>query len=478
VLGLFEFIKRQVLVGRKKKKLWQVHTENPKDERDVVIGFDFGTSCTKIVLRDFHRKEAFAVPFDRTTSEFGQYLLPTKIYVNSDGSIHLGKGDTEIDALKVQLIQNPTAKLFENENTGVVTTSLDLAVAYIGLVLIHARNWFKETKSLEYQNINISWQLNIGMSSRSYDDKGLYDVMKRAALAGWNLSLFNKNSIFLSDVKAAIKISDLQIKENNYNDKKEELHPDYVNPVPEIIAEVVGYFRSPMRKDGMYLIVDVGARTLDVSTFILHENEEVRYSILTAEVDKLGAFILHQKRIEACKRTLERNLCKLISICDGISPLPEIEEYLPRPPHKDREAFDKAEEKFSGECSRMIRGVIKETKDRRNPIDEAWEQGFPVFLCGGGAQIDLYQQIFDDIERKLQNTIYQLTFIKKEFPVPDDLKNSDINIRGFNRLAVAYGLSFPKYDIGEIIPPDPIEDLVCNIKIRDIEKFYIDKDMV
>jgi hypothetical protein len=458
------------------KKRWQVHNESPKNERDIVIGFDFGTSCTKIVLRDFQGKEAFAIPFDGIASQFNRYLLPTKIYIDSDGSISLGSGKNEIDGLKVSLIHQPTGKLFEDVGTKTVATSLDLSVAFIGLVLIHTCNWFKKTKSLEYQHIHINWQLNIGMSSRSYDDKLLCAILKRAALAGWNLSLLNRDRLFLSDIKKAIEVSDSQIKENDFNIKKEQIHPDYVNPIPEIIAEVIGYVRSPMRKNGMYLIVDVGARTLDVSTFILHEGEgEDRYSILTAEVEILGAFILHQNRIDVCKKIIEQKLFKLISICDGISPLPETERYLPKPTNEDKQVFEKADEIFSDNCSKVIRKVLKVTKDCRNPYSPAWDNRFPVFLCGGGAQLSIYQSLFVDIEKKLRNSKYSLTFNRHNLPLPRDFKNNDTL---FNRMAVGYGLSFPRFDFGDVIPPDQIEDLVFSIKTKDIDKWYVDKDMV
>lgn len=460
----------------KKKKLWQAQRGNPKEERDIVIGFDFGTSCSKIILRDFQRKEAFAVPFEEAASTFSQYLIPTKIYINPDGCISLSRNETEIDGLKVNLIKNTTENVFKIKHTGEIATSLDLAVAYIGLVLINIRNWFKETKRVEYRHIHINWQLNIGIPSRSYDDRFLCNVMKRSALAGWNLSLLNKNRISLPDVKTAIEDADFQIRMNDFSAKKEQIHPDYVNTIPEIIAEVIGYFRSPMRETGMYLIVDVGARTMDVSTFIVHEIEgEDLYPILTAEVEILGTFVLHQNRLKVCREITGKNLCKLISSYDGISPLPEVEKYLSKPTHKDVETFNNADMKFRDECSRLIRKVIKVTKDCRNPYSRVWSNGLPVFLCGGGAQVNVYQSLFNDIEKRLEKSRYSLTFNRKELPFPRDLKNDDIH---FNRMAVAYGLSFPKYDIGDIIPPDKIKDLVPNLKTKDIENFYIDKDMV
>lgn len=458
---------------------WQVCMGNSQGNRDIVIGFDFGTSCTKVVLQDSQRKESIAVPFDGVSSQSNRYLFPTKIYINTDGSIRLDSGETEIDGLKVRLIQNPSGTLFEDAGSGVVSTAFDLVVAYIGLVLIHIRNWFLQIRSDVYRDIHLNWQLNIGMSSRSYDDKPLLNSMKMASLGGWNLSLMNKNPIFLSDVKSAIKITALQIKQNGYNEEEGQLHPDYVNPIPEIIAEVIGYVRSPMRQNGMYLMVDVGASTLDISTFIIHENEdEDQYSILVAEVETLGAFILHQYRIETCKKIVEQKLSKLLSACDGIAPLPGTKDYLQEPTDDDKAKFNEAEAKFQDECSKMIRKVIKTTKDIRNPISSEWTDGFPYFLCGGGAEINVYKRLFEDIEKKLENSKYKLSLIKKDLLVPRDFKNTDISERNFNRIAVAYGLSFPRYDIGNITPPDKIADLVVNQEIRELSPYYIDKDMM
>ena len=52
---------------------------------DVVIGLDFGTSCTKVVLRTpyLYGNRAFAVPFKNLTPSRNPYLLPSKIWFGS-----------------------------------------------------------------------------------------------------------------------------------------------------------------------------------------------------------------------------------------------------------------------------------------------------------------------------------------------------------------------------------------------------------
>ena len=56
--------------------------------KDIVIGFDFGTSCTKVVVQDHFHREAWAVPFPEFTGADNRYLLPTQVWLE-DGALLL-----------------------------------------------------------------------------------------------------------------------------------------------------------------------------------------------------------------------------------------------------------------------------------------------------------------------------------------------------------------------------------------------------
>ena len=73
----------------KKLVSWQVQREPYSDERDIVIGFDLGTACSKIVLQDKQLKKAFSVPFDGLSYKANRYLLPTKLFVDAEGKLSL-----------------------------------------------------------------------------------------------------------------------------------------------------------------------------------------------------------------------------------------------------------------------------------------------------------------------------------------------------------------------------------------------------
>lgn len=474
---------------RLKQLTWQLCGKNPVSETDMIIGFDLGTSCTKVIIQDGVLKKAYAVRFNGVGCKGNPFLLPTAIAVDQDHNLSLDTDGMLIDALKMKFLQQPDRPIELLNN--VTLTAAEATSAYIGLVLKEVRQWFWQEKRSDYKSVKIDWQINIGMSSRSYDDAALNHQMKRVALAGWNLTLKSAEKINVSEVKKAIESADYQISEGIFDEGEEQLHPDNVCPIPEIIAQVVGYARSPMRQDGMYLIVDVGASTIDVSNFIIHERDgEDLYTILVAEVEKLGASILHKYRIACAEAIIKRhvgeddainfrhNTMKTINLAyDGIAPLPKIEPYFPTLSPKVLKDYRKIDAEFMVECSKLVRKVIKESRLYRNPNSPAWQKGLPVFLCGGGSNIETYKSVISHAEQRLSSTSFP-GFDQKQLPKPVNLETEDIPPRDYHRMSVAYGLSFSYIDIGEIIPPRAVEDLVIEENICNINDYYIDKDMV
>ena len=461
-----------------KYSYWQFHNGKFSEEREVVIGFDFGTACSKVVLQDRQLKKAFAVAFEIYGSRSNKYLIPSDLYIHSDGKLSLSPGGERIYNLKLCCIQNPELIIKKDIAAGFDATAFDMSAAYVGLVLREIRGWFDRTKSKDYKHIHIDWHLNIGMPSRSYDDERLYRTIKLMALTGWNLTISGKDEFYIDDVKEADKISLNQLEDNSFDEDKGQLHPEIVNPVPEIIAEVIGYAHSQLRHNGMYLLADIGASTMDVSTFILFDRkEEDFYSILHAEVERMGAFILHHHRIKELEKIFEDKFLKLKDACDGISPLPEFDQYLPSFNENDKQAFSEANKNFLYECSRLIRRVVGITKKRRNPLASEWGNGLPIFLCGGGSQVKLYKNMIKDAEDKLKQAGFG-GFNIKILPKPNNLDSDDIPPRDYHRIAVSYGLSHSEIDLGKIIPQRDIDDFTCEHTIVDVDKRSVDKDMV
>ncbi|MFC1850962.1 hypothetical protein ACFL27_12280 [candidate division CSSED10-310 bacterium] len=451
-----------------------LYRETPKNERDIIIGFDFGTSCTKVVIRDDVINVSYAVPFEFTTCAKIPFLLPTCIRVDDHGSLSLTSGKHIFEDLKIKLIENSKKKLLKSDDATV--SAFDLAVGYIALVLREVRKWFWLNHSDTYRNDRLNWQVNIGMPARSFDDKKLEMIFRTIALAGWNLSV-NKADLNIDLIHQAIKKSQRQLKSTSQkiSQKKYDIHPDYVIAIPEIIAEVIGYANSPLKKPGLHFLVDVGASTLDTSTFILNEKDyDKHYYLLTAEVDRYGSYSLHYHRLLLLSKILEKHLADWTIVNDGLSPIPDVQDFFSEMNAKKVDL----DSDFKIDCKKLVNKVILVTKNNRDPHSEVWQKGLPVFLCGGGAKIDFYKKVITASANELGKNFNIAPYKILELPLPANLKAPGLSRHDYNRLAVAYGLSFSKDSIGEIKPPRKIEDLVPDRQVKDYKASYVSKDMV
>ena len=129
---------------------------------------------------------------------------------------------------------------------------------------------------------------------------------------------------------------------------------------PEAAAEMTGFAKSTRNAPGLYLLVDVGAMTLDASMFRLnqHVSDPDRYAFLAAQVRPLGVDSFHWFLAEG-----------------------------------------KTESGFIEQCQRSLNSVVWETRRRGDPNAETWKPGndVPVFLAGGGAANRLHQDVVESI---------------------------------------------------------------------------------
>ena len=75
-------------------------------DRELVVGFDFGTSCVKVVIGDRGASKAYAVPF-LYASGVNAYLLPSRLF-EQNGTFSLSSGTDVHRDLKLRFLANPT----------------------------------------------------------------------------------------------------------------------------------------------------------------------------------------------------------------------------------------------------------------------------------------------------------------------------------------------------------------------------------
>jgi hypothetical protein len=457
----------------------QVHDGNYEDESDVVIGFDFGTSSSKIVIRDAGRKTAYAIPFDiYDNSDTNPYLAPTRIFIEDDGTLDLRIGKNVFSAIKIMLMDDPDKVIFASGDGKFQVTALELAAGYMALLIRYSRTWFLNLTKQIYKNTQIFWQINLGIPSGKYYDPPKARVFRTMVMAAWRISR-GSGALNIKVVKMTLQEAERYIDDINKLAEMEAdeslwLHSDFINTHPEVIMEVVGYARSPLRNDGLHLLVDIGASTMDAATFIIHSHAgEDLYPLLETRVKRLGTMTLHSRRIQGLKKKFEASLQEMFEI-DPLNVLPDQSYYTISP----KDTVQETDSNFFQECSKVIGEIVRETKNKRDPFSNAWEKGLSVFICGGGGRFVGYKDAIKKRGESIKRSTADFAgFIIKNIPKPDQLAAPDLSLDDYDRLAVAYGLSFTVDEIGKVIPEKENADIMDEKRTANVDERFVSKDM-
>lgn len=436
-----------------------------KEDLEIIIGFDFGTSCSKVVLRDVPRNISYAVDFGKYGHKTNTFLLPTRLYLKKDNTFSFQSGGTLFKDIKTNLIDNPDEKLTDN------LTNTDIAIAYFGCAFQQVREWFIKMKGDIYLRNNIIWQINVGIPARDYSNSTLVTLFRYVTLLGWELSL-NTDEITIEKIHQLIsKIPDLK----NQGESWLSIHPEDIYAIPEIIAAIVGYAKSRMRKDGMYFLMDVGASTVDVSMFNLFKRDgEIKYSILWAELGRYGVLSQLITRLNSLPSGIKDRVSINLNLDQCTDPLPDIYHYLS---DDERHSMVKTDLTFTRELRNLIGRVIVKVKIDQNPNDSTWGNGIPIFITGGGSEIDYYKEILLSKFLELSNMKIGYPNIV-DLPNLEDLEIGDQSLSVIKRFSSAYGLSYRESDIGTIIGAGSIEAISKYEFVVDYSDRYIDKDFI
>lgn len=427
------------------------------------MGLDFGTSSVKVVLGDRGAGKAYAVAFVEATG-VNSYLLPSRVF-ETDGVFSLSQGLTAHRDLKLRFLTNILDRYWR-----------ETLVGFFGLIIRRCRAWLFREHADTFIGRNLLWKLVLGRAvDRAMDDDVGY-VMARIAVAAWSVARGQGSIDRKACANAVLLVQDI----TELGNESLEL-----SVVPELAAQIHGFVMSrqfdPKAKN-IYLIVDVGAGTVDVSLFRVKPTPigTWDYSLFTSVVEPNGVMNLHRIRLEWwCQQLIKLNDDSSDALIQKLQSIRSpTEQTLPIP-----ERFDgyinglKAE--FSGSAvspdddfymRRLVHQVRGQGLDRKfvGKVDVA---KLPFFLCGGGSRLPLY--------RNLSQTLYQapgwewLQAYRRDLGIPGDLVAPGLPQADYDRLSVAYGLSL--VDVGNLAVAPAMPVLNQKTKV-DWQSRYLDKD--
>ena len=456
--------------------LLQYSRSGQSGECDLVIGLDFGTSASKVIIQapQLQGSPAYAVDFDDLSYPPAAHLLPTRLQVAPKGACSLDTlaSGRLVNDIKLELFSRderlnskygPTQQCLEPEAA---------AVAYLALLLRYARAWFLETRRGVVEHFKtLNWALNLGVPSPCIDDNEENQRFQRVGKAAWMLSVMEEE---VTIGKAQDELQHLFEAPEYWARDDDRLTCDFAI-VPEIAAGAVGYALSALRREGLHVVVDIGASTVDACSFVLHERQgSDRYSLLTADVKPLGTIRLHHERIMAIQRASNKQAEDLRNKHDPLSPIAEdIAPYLLSHEQIVSEV-QSGEAAFKKWFNLMLHGVIADAKVSRDPNSPVWSGRLPILLIGGGSESLFFRSLVDDIDVWVASYSGNEGAVILPVPMPKTLSSK---MADNHRLAVAWGLSHPALDIGEITPADRISDIKPP-RLRNWEENFINKDQV
>jgi len=399
--------------------------------KQLVIGLDFGTAFTKSVVGEERVK--FVIALQGNGGKSSDYLLPSAFRESSTGKCSIESSVGRLhDNLKLPLIEGDSSEK-TRENVAV----------FLALVLRRIRKYIFEKKRGIYGNNRVDWLVNVGLPTASYHDISLEKSYREIIYAAWVASAET------SKITRA-RIHDLLThgRETPSVESSTVIHEEAINVFPEFVAQITGYVRSPLRQEDLHALVDVGAGTLDVTVFNVHKKDgEDQFPIFAKTVKPLGTSFLTRHRIEG----INVKNCELFS---PFLPMPEREKFaeiLRITPSN----LDTKDRPFRKRILNTVGGLLQHTKSVRYPRSRVWRDGIPLFLCGGGANCDFYARLFGPKDGKLTT----FSIATKKLPKPEQIEAESLPDKEYDRISVAYGLSFDPFDIGTIMKEDETDDI-------------------
>ena len=451
-----------------------VQTPDPAKVLDLKIGIDFGTSCTKIVIADKQQDKAFAVPFMEQMG-VGRYLLPGIVFKTND--YHLDDCGKPLRDLKLNLLSEQ-----------VHVEDMVHATAFLGLAIRHARGWLFTEQAALYRHATIAWTLCIGMPSEDPNDPRLKPRFERLGIAAW-LAAESEGPLTDDLLKQCLSHAEWFQKGNP---QAPEIDLE-IRAVPELAAQVHGHVASESfdpRGRNTFMIVDIGAGTIDSCLFHVHRDKKTRrwnFLMYTKAVEENGSVNLHRHRLDWWSRAVRRyhpdradllqDLDKAHHRTDCLSPIPpHLDDYV----SMAQLHFDSLDiHPDSVFLKKRVKPQIffKTYAEARNQqhLREEDLTDMPTFLCGGGMRMPFYQQLRAELDKASPNARW-LRARRMDLSKPRKMLAPGLPSEDYDRLSVAYGLGMMDFGIleqsmGAALPP--------RLNTRQTsEDTFVSKDMV
>jgi len=414
----------------------------------IQIGFDFGTSFSKCIIRDigFDRAKVF-VPA-KPADEALPFLLPTTLRLhgiklstapangNSYGRhclpfIKMALASTAQGSLRATCLtpyQTACDAKGWRLNDFVMAGAVFYLAELFGEIDEHIKKEFPGFGEMEGDQQFINVAIPIFQKS----NRNIEIAFNKAVKIAWEVRHVLRD-------RKRVEVSELMKLVSEYQDAKNKTVEDGAPFLyPEISAGLQVYAKSNAFPEGIYLFSDTGAGTVDQAVFTYHKNG---FSFLEAMVSPLGSSEIEAFASQHSKRDIEELRC------------------MKENGEKNDNALDLARCHLARRVQQKTTQLVSDTMQYKLYLKDQMQKSTLLF-SGGGHCLFPYEVGVQDVfkgrplfKKKVHPKKYgMLDLHDLEFPW-----NADRD-KWINRLHVAYGLSFPDYELEKVKLPDEISD--------------------
>ena len=231
---------------------------------EVIAGLDFGTTFTKCIVRNLvNEAECFPVLFDLKGGR-GEYFVPSLI-IRNQGRVGTPldtemRGNGYVHFLKMRLLghMDPAAKPWNKSDSHEEArndVAFFLSHVICGIYKFVAQKW-PDFGSHQDDVLRVNICIPVGDANRA-DVENEFLATLSAAYSSVRL-VAGRPSGFPDYAEVSKFIN---------NPKADKRGWDYCASYPETSSNLQAFLKSPARRYGLYIMIDVGGGTLDVSIF-------------------------------------------------------------------------------------------------------------------------------------------------------------------------------------------------------------------
>jgi hypothetical protein len=397
----------------------------------MIVGLDFGTAFTKVMVRNAVTDELYAISFLQEGRR--EFFLPSVLYIHEGAILHplsldSAKPSLTIPYLKMALAEkcrkapDQWLRLANRANGGemgfAVGDHIEALTGYFLLPVVQHVLHFIQTRWPDFRSHpedRVFFQMSIPAE----------DLEQEKILESF------KKCLFWAVEKATVGgyVNDLFAMQEAVDQQKPS---DDCFFVAEVTANVMAYRRSRQGRPGLYLFVDVGAGTVDLSVFLYPKPEAYgeQQNYTAAHVSPTGSSHIEMAGWEAAQPTI---LAALRLRKEGQTTTTSYNLDLDG-------LLNKAKQQIALSLEDEIRGTLGAAQPRHVPKEF---RQIKILVGGGGWSEKPYRQAVEKAVRAFGIT-------PDIFLLPQPEKAETVWAEDATRLAprfsVAHGLSYPFWD--------------------------------